>query len=107
MATETKHVGVSRLHAEDRDKTASQSEVLEFASETREAGSGEHEHSIARRDLYRIVFVAVAAGSLWFLKAVPTPFYVGIGVLCAAVGGYPIFREAIENILERRMTMED
>jgi Cd2+/Zn2+-exporting ATPase/Cu+-exporting ATPase len=52
------------------------------------------------------VFVAVAAGSLWFLKAVPTPFYVGIGVLCAAVGGYPIFREAIENIMERRMTME-
>jgi heavy metal translocating P-type ATPase len=31
---------------------------------------------------------------------------VGIGVLCAAVGGYPIFREAIENIMERRMTME-
>ena len=30
----------------------------------------------------------------------------GIGVVCAVVGGYAIFREAIENILERRMTME-
>jgi P-type Cu+ transporter len=106
MATETKNVGVSRLHAEDRDKTVSQSEVLKFASEAREAGSGEHGHSIARGDLYRIVFIAVAAASLWFLKAIPIPFYVGIGLLCAAVGGYPIFREAIENILERRMTME-
>src|SRR5436853_65657 len=28
------------------------------------------------------------------------------GVICALVGGYPIFHEAIENILERRMTME-
>jgi len=27
-------------------------------------------------------------------------------VLCAIAGGYPILREAIENILARRMTME-
>jgi heavy metal translocating P-type ATPase len=106
MATETKKVGVSCLHAEDKEETAVQREVSEFASDAREAESSEHEPSIARRDLYRIMFVAVAAASLWFLKAVPTPVYVGIGVLCAAVGGYPIFREAIENILERRMTME-
>ena len=106
MATETKKAGVSCLHAEDNENTSVQGQVLEFASEAQEAESGEHEHSIARRDLYRIVFVAVAAASLWFLKTTPTPVYVSIGVLCAAVGGYPIFREAIENILERRMTME-
>jgi Cd2+/Zn2+-exporting ATPase/Cu+-exporting ATPase len=46
------------------------------------------------------------AASLWFLKAAPAPLYMSVGVLCAAVGGYPIFREAIENILEHRMTME-
>lgn len=106
MATETKKAGVSCLHAEDNENTSVQGQVPEFASEAQEAESGEHEHSIARRDLYRIVFVAVAAASLWFLKTTPTPVYVSIGVLCAAVGGYPIFREAIENILERRMTME-
>jgi len=106
MATETKKAGVSCLHAEDNENTSVQGQVPEFASEAQEAESGEHEHSIARRDLYRAVFVAVAAASLWFLKTTPTPVYVSIGVLCAAVGGYPIFREAIENILERRMTME-
>jgi P-type Cu+ transporter len=66
----------------------------------------EHKHTLQWRDLNRIIFVAAAAGALWFTKGEPTPFYVGIGVLCTAVGGYPIFREAIENVLERRMTME-
>ena len=66
----------------------------------------EHAHSIHWRDINRVVFVAAAAGALWFLKSGPTPFYTGIGILCAVVGGFPIFREAIENIVERRMTME-
>ena len=66
----------------------------------------EHAQSIHWRDINRIVFVAAAAGALWFLKSAPTPFYTGIGVLCAMVGGFPIFREALENSLERRMTME-
>jgi P-type Cu+ transporter len=66
----------------------------------------EHKHTLQWRDLNRIIFVAAAAAALWFTRGEPTPFYVGIGVLCAVVGGYPIFREAIENMLERRMTME-
>jgi Cd2+/Zn2+-exporting ATPase/Cu+-exporting ATPase len=66
----------------------------------------EHAHSIHWRDINRIAFVAAAAGALWFLKSGPIPFYTGIGILCAVVGGFPIFREAVENILERRMTME-
>jgi P-type Cu+ transporter len=66
----------------------------------------EHKHTLKWRDLNRIIFIAAAAGAIWFARGEPTPFYVGIGVLCTVVGGYPIFREAIENMLERRMTME-
>jgi Cd2+/Zn2+-exporting ATPase/Cu+-exporting ATPase len=50
--------------------------------------------------------VAAAAAALWFVRTGPNSFYTGIGVVCAVVGGYAIFREAIENVLERRMTME-
>ena len=73
MATETKNAGVSRFHVQDNQNTSVQGKVLEFASEAQEAEDGEHEHSIARPDLYRIVFVAVAAASLWFLKTTSTP----------------------------------
>jgi hypothetical protein len=29
-----------------------------------------------------------------------------IGLAATLIGGYPIFKEAFENIIERRMTME-
>lgn len=81
-------------------------EIAETKRGRREPEGLEHEHAIHWCDIARIAFIAAAASVLWFLKARPTPFIIGIGVLCAVVGGYPIFREAIENILERRMTME-
>jgi heavy metal translocating P-type ATPase len=80
--------------------------VREIERARRAPEAPEHKHTLQWRDLNRIIFVAAAAGALWFTKGEPTPFYVGIGVLCTVVGGYPIFREAIENMLERRMTME-
>ena len=36
----------------------------------------------------------------------PFPGISVIGILAALIGGYPIFREAFENIIERKMTME-
>jgi heavy metal translocating P-type ATPase len=66
----------------------------------------EHEHALDWREMARILFVAVAAGAAWFLGPhLSLPFVIA-GVVCALVGGYPIFHEAVENILERRMTME-
>src|SRR6267378_5801223 len=65
-----------------------------------------HEHGLDWRETVRIGFVAIAAGIFWFLGVHPSLPLVLAGVICAVVGGYPIFREAIENILERRMTME-
>ena len=58
------------------------------------------------RDLNRVGFVAAAAGAIWFLKGEPSPYVTAIGVACALIGGFPIFHEAYENIVERRMTME-
>jgi heavy metal translocating P-type ATPase len=56
--------------------------------------------------MVRIVFVAIAAGAFWFAGVHLSLPLVLVGVFCSLVSGYPIFHEAIENILERRMTME-
>jgi len=70
------------------------------------AGDRHEEHLIHAADLALIILTAAAAAVFWFLGAPPTPLATVAGVLCALVGGFPIYREAVENILERRMTME-
>lgn len=66
----------------------------------------EHEHSLNWREISRVLFVAAAASAIWFLGGARNPYVTGIGVICAFVGGFPIFHEAYENIVQRRMTME-
>jgi P-type Cu+ transporter len=66
----------------------------------------EQGHSLDRGELLRVLFVAVAAGAFWFLGGTTNPYLTALGVLCALVGGFPIFHEAYENIVQRRMTME-
>jgi heavy metal translocating P-type ATPase len=68
--------------------------------------AGEHEHALDWQEMVRIAFVAVAAGTAWFLGPQLGLGVVIAGAVCTLVGGYPIFHEAVENILERRMTME-
>ena len=70
------------------------------------AHHGEHEHRIERADLARIVVVAFAATLVWFHVWEPFARFSIIGISAALIGGYPIFHEAVENIFERRMTME-
>jgi heavy metal translocating P-type ATPase len=65
----------------------------------------EHGHT-ERFDLIRIGLTAVAAGLVWFRIWEPLPHISVIGVAGVLFGGYPIFREAFENIRQRRMTME-
>src|SRR2546429_665335 len=67
---------------------------------------GEHEHALNWREVNRVLFVAAAAAAIWFLGGARNPYVTGIGVICAIVGGFPIFHEAYENIVQRRMTME-
>src|SRR6202051_1510764 len=66
----------------------------------------EHGHALDWREMARITFVAVAAGTAWFLGPRLSLSFGIAGGICALAGGYPIFHEAVENILERRMTME-
>ena len=71
----------------------------------REHGA-EHEHRFEWVELARIGFVALAAAAVWFRVWEPFPRLSVIGLAAALVGGYPIFKEAFENIVERKMTME-
>src|SRR6202012_2161052 len=65
-----------------------------------------HEHGFEAVELLRVVFVALAAAAVWFHLWEPFHRVSVIGLGATLVGGYPIFKEAFENILERRMTME-
>jgi heavy metal translocating P-type ATPase len=74
---------------------------------TSNSSSGEGEgYSIERSDLIRIGFVCLAAAAVWFRVWEPVPHVSVIGIVATPIGGYPIFKEAFENIVERKMTME-
>jgi heavy metal translocating P-type ATPase len=66
----------------------------------------EHGHALNWREINRALFVAAAAGAIWFLHGASNPYLTALGVVCTLVGGFPIFHEAYENIVQRRMTME-
>jgi len=66
----------------------------------------EHEHGLEWVELVRIGFVALAAAAVWLRVWEPFPRFSVIGIAAALIGGYPIFKEAFENIVERKMTME-
>jgi Cd2+/Zn2+-exporting ATPase/Cu+-exporting ATPase len=54
----------------------------------------------------RIFVVAVAAAGVWLTMRGPYWAELVIGVAGLVIGGWPILKEAFENIVERRMTME-
>jgi cation transport ATPase len=66
----------------------------------------EHEHEFSWTEGVRIVLVALAAAAVWFQVWEPLRSVSVIGVFGLALGGWPIFREAFENLIARRMTME-
>src|SRR5579863_9495407 len=66
----------------------------------------EHDHAFEWSEIIRIAFVALAAVAVWFRLWEPFPHITVIGIAATLIGGYPIFREAFENIAERKMTME-
>ena len=61
---------------------------------------------VDRVEVARVAFVALAAVAVWFHWWEPFQRFGAIGIVATLIGGYPIFKEAFENILERRMTME-
>jgi P-type Cu+ transporter len=80
-------------------------ESAEPAHHDHEEGD-EHEHALEWPEMLRIAFVAVAAAAVWWRVWEPFPRISLIGVAGLLIGGWPIFREALENLLAKRMTME-
>src|SRR5262249_19905578 len=76
----------------------------------------DHDHPLAWVDLVRIGLVAVAVVASWFGLWESLAGVLGLGEAVASfdlialvatlLGGYPIFKEAVANLLARRMTME-
>jgi Cd2+/Zn2+-exporting ATPase/Cu+-exporting ATPase len=66
----------------------------------------DHEHGFEWQDAARIALVAAAAATVWFELWEPVKSFSLLGVIGLLVGGWPILKEALENILARRMTME-
>ena len=65
-----------------------------------------HEHGFELIEVLRVVFVTLAATAVWFHLWEPFHRISVIGLVATLIGGYPIFKESLENIVERRMTME-
>jgi cation transport ATPase len=66
----------------------------------------DHNHPFEWPEALRIAVVAIAAAAVWFSIWEPFSAVSIIGVVGLLIGGWPILKEAFENILERRMTME-
>jgi heavy metal translocating P-type ATPase len=99
---------MSGSHLIERDSpSSSQLRENQPAPDATEHGNGaEHEHGLEWTELIRIAFVALAAAAVWFRLWEPFPRISVIGIAATLIGGYPIFKEAVENIIERKMTME-
>src|SRR6266446_9577185 len=65
-----------------------------------------HDHAFEWAEALRIGFVALAAALVWFRVWEPFAVVSVIGVAGLLIGGWPIYKEAFENIVARRMTME-
>jgi Cd2+/Zn2+-exporting ATPase/Cu+-exporting ATPase len=66
----------------------------------------DHSHALEWPESARIAFVALAAAAVWSKLWEPFASVSLIGVVGFLVGGWPILKEAFENVVERRMTME-
>jgi Cd2+/Zn2+-exporting ATPase/Cu+-exporting ATPase len=66
----------------------------------------EHGSTLHWIDIARVVLVAMCAAAVWWRLWEPLPRISVIGVCGTVLGGWPIFTEALENLRERRMTME-
>jgi len=66
----------------------------------------DHEHAFEWPEMVRIALVGLAAAMVWFRVWEPVSNFSIVGVAGLLVGGWPIFKEAFENLIAKRMTME-
>ena len=70
------------------------------------AKEADHDRAASWPDAVRILAVAAGAAAVWFRIWEPFPHLSVIGIATLLIGGWPIFREAAENVIQRKMTME-
>lgn len=101
-----------RLHAHEHghhdghDHHGHQHDGHAHGHERAHDAEGHDHHAASWPDFARIALVALGAALVWFRVWEPFPRLSVIGLTATLVGGWPIFREALENLVERRMTME-
>ena len=66
----------------------------------------DHEHVFEWSEMLHIAFVGLAAALVWFRVWEPVSTFSILGVAGLLIGGWPIFKEAVENLIAKRMTME-
>jgi heavy metal translocating P-type ATPase len=66
----------------------------------------DHDHAFEWAEMLRIALVAMAAACVGWHVWEPFGAVSVIGVIGLLIGGWPIFKEALENLLAKRMTME-
>jgi Cd2+/Zn2+-exporting ATPase/Cu+-exporting ATPase len=65
-----------------------------------------HDHAFEWSEMVRIALVGLAAAAVWFHLWEPISTLSLVGVAGLLIGGWPIFKEALENLVAKRMTME-
>ncbi len=99
MKTLVQQIDVRRLVSQDA--------IVRLFRPLASEGCGcDHSAESAWLELARIGFVALAILICWLRAWRPIPNFDLVGLVCALVGGYPIFAEAFEDLRSRRMTME-
>jgi heavy metal translocating P-type ATPase len=89
------------------DQAASRASVTNGAGPaSNESSSCEPGHALGWSEPIRIALLAFTAVAVRFHLCEPVERLYLIGTLALAIGGWPIFKEAAENLMERRMTME-
>jgi heavy metal translocating P-type ATPase len=66
----------------------------------------DHEHAFEWQEMVRIGVVAAAAACVGWHVWEPFSAFSLIGITGLLTGGWPIFKEALENLFAKRMTME-
>ena len=103
---ETKESVDSMTKGQIKSHVADHVHEADHAAHANQADDRQEHGRVETADLIRIALTAVIAALVWFRVWEPFPRISLLGITGILIGGYPIFREALENIRERRMTME-
>ena len=93
---------VPAAHGPSRERSGDEHEAHEHGDHEHD----DHEHAFEWSEMVRIALVGLAAAMVWFRLWEPVSTLSIVGVAGLLIGGWPIFKEALENLVAKRMTME-